>query len=222
MKSNGTLVKAYLGGSASVQKTRAKLRGPFPGERCQGAPAVGRLEEARSRCRAGLLLGLDRGRASPYRAKPVSPALSRGLLGAIHAVNRSQTTQVLHAIMSEQWPFHSTGEVPLCLRLLGGVTDRHKASPKRGHHALVSRTASAWPRLQGSQRCRSRCIRTERQNLRELVGQDGFTGKVSQRIEATTWPTGTSFRKTLCILRNVLLRFIFVQRAVHPRLQTAT
>ena len=202
-----TVIKSYLGGTASVWKTRAKLRSAE--ESSQGGFERSRREVASSGCLVGLLMGLAQGRASECSAKPdgTVPLLSHPVV--TRADGRRRASMVSQAITSGQRHTHFTGEVPLCPDLNNPVSRSYKAKPKRSGYAQVAGTGSYRPRLEGCQQSQSRfgrmpSVRTQRQNHREQSGKAGFMGKVSPATEATTWPAGTSFRQLAHTLRNVL------------------
>jgi len=198
----GTSVKSYLGGSASVQKRRAKPQG------LPGGTQPGRSSNGPSR--RGLLSTPDRvapgpgfGRASRNWAKPIPSDSKRRGIPVADAVSHWRVVLVLHVVMSGKRLVHFTGEVPPCPGPSGRVTSGYKAGPKGQSYARASRTASAWPRSWGYQRRQSSpARRDERQNRKELVGTHEFMGKVSRRVKATKWPDGTSFRQPLCFAKK--------------------
>jgi hypothetical protein len=194
------LIQSALGRNAA-----AELRGS-PEERSQGGAAMPRREEASRRCLTGLRMGRAGGRASPLRAKSVSPAPLWGSSAAEHAVIGGQTVAVRHAIMPGAWRSNPTDEVPQRPRPPGGVTVGHKYDMKSRPYALVAGTMSPWPRLQGCQQRQSRSPQgTQRQHRSQSRGQGKPRGKVSPRIQATQWPAGTSSWQTFGPLRNIPL-----------------
>ena len=205
---NQSKTQSYLGASACVQKAQAKPGGFSVWERCQGDAARRRREEARPRCLMGSRFGPSRGRVRALMTKPVSPALV-GSLSATRAVSRVRPAWVTREVTSGQRHARFTGEVPRRLRVCGGVTRDHKATPKRRADAPVAGTASRWPGLQGCQQRQSRsgplpAATTERQYRSEPCSSSGFMGKVSSAIEATKWPARTSSgQPAVSTLRNV-------------------
>ena len=187
------------------QKTEAKLWGN-PGECSQCGPVMDRSEEASFRCLEGLRLGQTGGRASPQWAKSAVSASWRRLPDAARTDSGGRSALVSHAITQGTWLDHITDEVPRCLPPPAGVSKGYKQHVKGLRYASVTGTASYRPRLEGWQQSRSSCSHrkgsNERQNRKQSVYAP-VTRIVSQAIEATKWPTGTSFRKLAVMLRNI-------------------
>lgn len=188
------------------QNTGAELWGN-PGERSQCGPVMDRSEEASFRRLVGLHLGQTEGRASPHWAKSAGSASFRSLPVIAHTVSGGRSDYLVsHAITQDTWFDHITDEVPRCLPPPAGVSKGYKQHVKGLRHASVTGTASYRPRLEGWQQSRSSCSHrkggNERQNRKQSVNAP-VTRIVSQAIEATKWPTGTSFRKLADLLRNI-------------------
>jgi hypothetical protein len=191
--------------SALGQKAEAKPGSPSPWERRQRKPAMACGEEACLPGRMGSRLSRVGGRASPHRAKSVSPSAQKGVLGAVHAVGGVQTGAMLHAITLDTQFAHSTDEVPRRRVAPRPVTASYKMNSKGKPHALVPGTRSHWPRLQGCQQIQSSPApsRDERGNRYQFVCPGFDTEKVSPTAAATQWPDGTSSRQPVSLLRNV-------------------
>ena len=190
-----TLVKSYLGGSASVQNREAKL-GSNPGERSQGGPEKDRLEVACLWDGTGLLLGCGGGRASVEYAKPIGLAPISDRYTLTQAVSRRCPAVVVHAITFQQWLLLATGELPPRRKLTPSVTTRYKLYAKGGSDARATLTPSQRRRPWGTQQRQSSPVSLdERQNLREVFAPLGFMGTVSTASAASKWPAGTSFRQ---------------------------
>ena len=189
--------------SALGQKVEAKPRG-VPRERRQRRSAMVCVEEASLPARMGSRLSRVGGRASPHRAKSVSPSPQKGALVAAHAVSCGQTGAMLHAITYDTRFVHSTDEVPQRRAALRPVTARYKKT-KSKPHALVPGTGSHWPRPQGCQQNQSSpATRLDERCHRYQSPRPGSDmEKVSLAAAATTWPAGTSSRKPVSMLRNV-------------------
>src|ERR1700691_1021905 len=172
--------------SALNQKAEAKLRGN-PEERSQGSQAMDCHEEARFRRRMGWRLGPARRRASPHWANPVFSVSLRRIPVPAYAVSGGQSVGVFHAITSDTWLGHITGEVPPCLAA-GRVTAGYKYATKGQSYARAAVTASYRRRPRGcQQRQSSPAHRDERQYLKQSV-QSPVTRKVSSGTSATNWP----------------------------------
>ena len=208
---NQSLIQSYLAGSASGQKTQAKLEASGLGERCQGEPAMVRREEARRRRLAGSRLGRDSGRVRALVTKPMASA-SWVPSSAADAVSRQRAVSVMHEIMLDQWHHHPTGELPPrpgALRCVP-VIRTHKELPKRSGQAREPGTGSPRPWPQGTQQRQSRgrsahsggriCL--ERQNLRVPRGPVRFMGQVSSTAQAPKWPGRTSSVQPVLRLGN--------------------
>jgi hypothetical protein len=177
-----------------------------PGVSSQCGSAMGRIEEASFRGLAGWRLGRFGGRASLLWAKSVVSAFFGRLPSAVCTVSGGWFELVHLVITQGVWLDHITDEVPRCLPPPAGVSNGYKQLVKGPRYASVAGTASYRPRLQGCQQRQSSSSpfegRHERQNRKQSVSAPA-TRIVSQAIKATTWPTGTSFRKLAVLLRNI-------------------
>jgi hypothetical protein len=191
--------------SALGQKVEAKPGSPSPWERRQRRPAMACGEEASLAGRMGSRFSRVGGRASPLRAKSVSPSSQKGVLGAAYAVGGVQTGAMSHAITSGAQFVHSTDEVPRRRAAPRPATASYKKNSKGKPHALVPGTRSHWPRFQGCQQIQSSPApwRDERCNRYQFVCHGFDTEKVSLTAAATKWPDGTSSRQPVFLLRNV-------------------
>jgi hypothetical protein len=192
--------------SALKRKTGAKLWGNS-GECSQGDSVMDRLEEASSRCLAGLRIGCASGRASPLRAKSVFSASFWRTPAAAFAVSGVQIGIVFGAITQGAWRDHLTGEVPRCLPLPAGVTAGYKLDRKASPTQRWRERRLVRPRLWGCQQSQSSggslAGRHERLNRKQPVPSP-VTRIVSLATKATTWPAGTSSRQLASSLRNIL------------------
>jgi hypothetical protein len=144
--SKSTTVKSYLGVAAYVQNGRAKPGWPSLRGRRQGAPAMGRREEAGSLDPSGGHLSQNEGRVSPLRTKP-SLLVSRSSRPITNAV-RWLGGMVRPALMMGKWFVSLTDEVPRGSSHRS-TTWSYKAMPKCFSHASAAGTATPWPRSQG-------------------------------------------------------------------------
>lgn len=206
-----SLIQSYLAGSASGQKTQAKLEASCLGERSQGGPVMARREEASRRRRAGSRFGRDSGRVCAPVTKPMASAPWMPSPVA-NAVSLRMVVPVKREVMLDQWHHHRTGELPPrpgALRCVP-VTRTHKAPPKRSGQAREPGTGSPRPWPQGTQQRQSRGrpahlggrISLQRQNLRVPRGPVRFMGPVSSTAQAPKWPGRTSFAQPVLRLRN--------------------
>ena len=190
-----------LNQSVMKRNTKAKLWGN-PGERSQGGTARGHHEEARFRGPMGLHLGPNRGRASRHWAKSAFSASSRRTPAAALTASSAQTVRVVHAITRDTGHSHITGEVPpgpAKTQVTAGYKNVTKGQPQ----ARAAVTASYRHRLQGcQQRPSSPHGGDERQNLKQPV-RAPVTRIVSPKVQAATWPAGTSSRQPFGPLRNI-------------------
>jgi hypothetical protein len=192
--------------SALGRKAEAKLRSRSSGERRQGRSRRICREEACLPGLVGSLLSRVGGRASPHRAKSVSPSAQKEVLVAAHAAGCVQTGAMPHAITSDTRFVHSTDEVPRRRDpRAGSVTASYKKNAKGEPHALAPGTRSHWPRLQGCQQIQSSSAlrRDERCNRCSFVRLVFDMEKVSPAAAASTWPAGTSSWQPASLLRNV-------------------
>ena len=176
-------MESYLGGAASVQNRGAKLQGRSLRERCQGAPAMGRREEAGSLDLAGGPLSPNEGRVSVQRTKPslLVPRSSRPTTNAVCWLGG----KVLPVLMPGKRFVSFTDEVPRSSspRLISRF---YKALPKGSSDAPAAGTATPWPRFQG-------CL--QRQSTSSLG--DGGKAKPQSDSRATTgsWDRLASAKK---------------------------
>ena len=191
--------------SALGQKVEAKPGSPTPWERRQRRPAMVCGEEASLAGRMGSRFSRVGGRASPLRAKSVSPSSQKGVLGAAYAVGGVQTGAMFHAITSGAQFVHSTDEVPRRRAAPRPATASYKKNSKGKPHALVPGTRSHWPRFQGCQQIQSSPApwRDERCNRYQFVRTGFDTGIVSLTAAATKWPDRTPSCQPGLRLRNV-------------------
>jgi hypothetical protein len=191
--------------SVLKRNTGAELWGNSE-ERSQCGPVMSRNEEASFRGLVGWRLGRVGGRASPLWAKSAVSAFFGRPPSAACTVSGGWFDPVQLVITPDAWLDHITDEVPRCPPPPAGVSNGYKQHVKGPRYASVAGTASYRPRLQGCQQRQSSSSpfegRHERQNRKQSVHAPA-TGIVSQAIEATTWPTGTSFRKPAVLLRNI-------------------
>lgn len=196
-------MKIHLIQSALDQKAETKLGGLAAGERCQGGSAMGRREEAGLPVSIGWRLGRVNGRASPHRAKSVSPPLTE-IPGVAHAVSGFQIGWVHRVVISGTWRSNLTDEVPRRPPPYWGVSPGYKSEMKDWGNASVSRSVSHGSALRGCQQSQSSSgPLSERLNRNQSVNSSPSAGKVSRASAATKWPAGTSFRKHAPRLRNV-------------------
>ena len=130
-------VQSYLSESVLVQKSLAKPPGPNRGERSQGSPAMGCLEEAFQRYSGGCRVGLTVVRTAASMVKHESPAsvgLPKSLIRLL-----SSATRVVGGVTWRKWYLTHTGEVPRRLCSLRRVTPVYKAHPKCLAQAAVRR-----------------------------------------------------------------------------------
>jgi hypothetical protein len=167
-------MESYLGGAASVQNRGAKLQGRSLRERSQGAPAMGRREEAGSLDLAGGPLSPNEGRVSVQRTKPslLVPRSSRPTTKAVCWLGG----KVRPVLMPGKWFVSFTDEVPRssspCL-----ISRFYKAWPKGSCHAPAAGTATPWPRSQG-------CL--QRQSMSSIL--DGRKAKPQSDSNVSTSP----------------------------------
>ena len=146
-------MESYLGGAASLQNRRAKPWARRPREPSQGAPAMGRREEAGSRDLAGGRLPPNAGRVSPHRTKPslrVPPSS-----GPTTKAVRWLGGKVLPALRPGNGFVSPTAEVPRGSSF-GSISRVDKARPKGPGYAPAAGTATPWPRSQGCLQRQSR------------------------------------------------------------------
>jgi len=182
-------------------KMAAKPRGN-PGERSQGGAAGSRREEASSHRPLGWRPGPSRGHASVHWAKSVFSASDRRSPAAALTVIGAQFARVQHAITSDTWPAHITGEIPP-RPAKTQVRVGYKRCTKGQPYARAAVTVSCRHRPQGHQQSQSSPLtRDERQNHKQPV-RAPVTRIVSPRAAATKWPAGTSSRQPPGSLRNI-------------------
>jgi len=176
-------MESYLGGAASVQNRRAKLQGRSLWERSQGAPAMGRREEAGSLDLAGGPLSPNEGRVSPHRTKPslLVPRSSRPTTKAVCWLGG----KVLPVLMPGKGFVSFTDEVPRssspCL-----ISRFYKAKPKGSCDAPAAGTATPWPRSWG-------CL--QRQSMSSIFDDRKAKPQSDSMASASSWDKLASAKK---------------------------
>ena len=183
----------------------------FHRERSQGRVVMRGREVACLPSPMGSPLSRSRGRATPSLAKSGQSAYFKTDRATAYAVSGALLAPVLQAVTSDTRNAPLTDEVPRCPGSFGAkVSEVYKSNTKGPADAPVTGTGSPRPRLWGWRQRRSRgprgCGDSERQNLRVSSGPLRSTGLVSPRSKATKWPSGTSFRQHLGLLRNRLIQ----------------
>ena len=210
--------------SVLSQKAEAKLVNSFHRESSQGRAVMRGHEVASLPGEAGLRMGRNQGRASPFLAKSVLSAyFSTGLVAA-YTVSGAPLVLVLHAITSGKWIVPPTDEVPRRLGSCRVNLDYKSHTKGRGHASLMGRVFPP-PHLKGCQQRQSRgapCrlpdrVCSERQNLRVPCGPVRFMGQVSPTVRASKWLGRTSSCQTVGPLRNSPQQPVWARAAVHPR-----
>ena len=177
------MIESYLGGAASVQNRRAKPWAWCPGERSQGAPVMGRHEEARSLDLAGVPLSPNEGRVSSLRTKP-SLLVSRSSRPTTNAVCWLGG-KVQPVLMPGNRFVSLTDEVPRSSSL-GLISRFYKAWPKPSGDAPAAGTATPWPRSWG---CLQRHSRSSVSDDRKAKPQS------ASKASARSWDKLASAKK---------------------------
>ena len=176
-------MESYLGGAASVQNRGAKLQGRSLRERSQGAPAMGRREEAGSLDLAGVPMSRHEGRVSPLRTKPslLVPRSSRPTTNAVCWLGG----KVLPVLMPGKRFVSFTDEVPRSSspRLISRF---YKALPKGSSDAPAAGTATPWPRSWG-------CL--QRQSMPSPLDGRKAKPQSDSQVWASSWDRLASAKK---------------------------
>lgn len=203
-------MKSYLGVAADVQNGRAKPGWSSPGERCQGAAAMGRREEAGSLHPSGGHLSQNEGRVSPHRTKP-SLLVSRSSRPTTNAVGWLGG-MVRPALMIGKWFASLTDEVPRGSSF-DSITWTYKAQPKWFSYASAAGTATPWPRPWG---CLQRHSTSLQAGDRKAKPQSQFSSSVGSRDELAS-AKKQSLRPTLiCNEARIRRRTVQSCRRVSP------